>query len=238
MPTNFEDISFNQKYHTYTCNGHKLTSVTKLAYSLKPAFDREGVAAKKARETGQSVAEILAEWDTNRNAALARGTLVHEWIAGYLLDQLPPASDPFLALNERLPEMDGFETLWGQLSLKAALQHAEWVVGDEELGIAGTVDALLLSNDGDRSNLWDWKTGKEFKTENRFQNLLPPFDDLPDSDLSAYSLQLSLYRLIIERNTSLEIGDCYIAHLDPVGGYRIHKALDLRERVERWLKTR
>lgn len=107
------------------------------------------------------------------------------------------------------------------------------------MGIAGTVDALLLSNDGHRlSHVWDWKTGKEFKTENRFQNLLPPFEDLPDSDLSAYSLQLSLYRLIIERNTSLEVGDCYIAHLDPVGGYHIHKALDLRERVESWLRSK
>lgn len=113
MPTNFEDIAFNQKYHTYTCNGHKLASVTKLAYSLKPAFDREGIAAKKAREAGKTVAEILAEWDANREAAMARETRVHELIAARLRADNAPADDPFLALNERLPEMDAFGVLWG-----------------------------------------------------------------------------------------------------------------------------
>jgi len=238
MPTNFEEIIFDQKYHSYTYHVKKLTSVTKLANSLKPPFDRGGRAVKTAMERGVDVATILAEWDAAGEAGRAKGVKVHELIAAKLRNELPPADDPFLSLNERLPEMDGFEKLWDWLAGMTTLQQVEWVVGDGELGVAGTVDALLLGKQSNEVHVWDWKTGKEFKSTNSFQNLLYPFDDLPDCDLSSYSLQISLYRLIIERNTDFVIGDCYIAHLDPTGSWQIYKALDLRERVESWLRER
>lgn len=234
MPTNFTEIVFSQEAHAYTYHGRPLTSVSRIISQLKPPFDREGVAAKSAAKRGVSVAEILAEWDTASKTALAKGTRVHEWITKKLRGEAEPQGDMFLALNQRLPEMDAFERFWNEKPIDAPPVHIEWVVGDAELGIAGTADAVLVGPYG--THLFDWKTGAKFTTENRFQKLLAPFDDLDDCELNSYSLQLSLYRLMIERNTDLELDNSYIVHLTTEGEYRLHRALDLRERLGAWVE--
>lgn len=234
LRTSFAEIIFDQASHSYTYHGAPLTSVSRIVSQLKPPFDREGIAAKTAIKRGVGVATVLAEWDKARDMSMARGKRVHEWIAQRLLDRLPAQTDMFLALNQRLPEMDAFERFWNEKPNETPVIQVEWVVGDAELEIAGTVDAVL-NGPYQQPSIFDWKTGKDFKTENRFQKLLPPFDDLDDCDLSSYSLQLSLYRLIVERNTPNHLGDSYIVHLTSEGEYIIHKALDLRERLLNYL---
>lgn len=237
MQTNFADIVFNEKYHSYTYQGQRLTSVSKTIAPLKPTTDWDAKAQKAADERGVDVEVVKAEWEANRQKAMARGSKVHEWIAKRLTDRLPAFPDPFLALNERLPEMDAFERFWTERpGAGNPAMWVEWVVGDADLGIAGTVDAVV--NTGDDLHLFDWKTGKAFTTENRFSRLLPPFNDLDDCELASYSLQLSLYRLIVERNSDMVLGDSYIVHLDGDGGYTVHKAMDLRGRLEEWLRVK
>lgn len=231
---NFTQIVFNASTHSYTYHGQPLTSVSRTIGQLKPPFDREGIAARTAAKTGQTVTEILAEWDHRSQVAMARGTRVHEWIAQSLRGELPIQADMFLALNQRLPEMDAFEKFWANPQVTTEVTQVEWVIGDEELGIAGTVDCVLLG--ADILHIFDWKTGK-FVIQNRFQKLLPPFNDLDDCELVNYSLQLSLYRLIIERNTSQVLGDSYIVHLMTDGTFWVHPALDLRGRLIEWLTT-
>jgi hypothetical protein len=236
MTTDFTQIIFDPASHSYTYHGQSLTSVSRIVSQLKPPFDREGIAAKTAAKRGVDMATILAEWDRARDVSMAKGTRVHEYIAQKLTDHLPAQADMFLALNEQLPEMDAFDKVWDHIGPVVDVKAIEAVVGDAELGIAGTVDALLFSNDTDLYHIWDWKTGGKFSIENRFQKLLPPFDDLDDCDLNYYSLQLSLYRMIVERNTDRNLGDCYVVHLQPDGYSHIHRALDLRERLLNYLQ--
>lgn len=239
LRTNFTQIIFNQASHSYTYHGQPLTPVSRIVSQLKPPFDREGIAARTATRRGVGVATVLAEWDKARDVSMARGTRVHEYIARKLTGKAePPQTDMFLALNQQLAEMDAFDRFWvATPDVGHPAEQVEWVIGDAELGIAGTVDAILRGDPG-ILHIFDWKTGKEFKTENRFQKLLPPFDDLDDCDLSSYSLQLSLYRLIVQRNIDNELGDSYIVHLTSDGEYIIHKALDLRERLMDYLTQR
>jgi len=130
--------------------------------------------------------------------------------------------------------MNAFGALWASLKNKVVVSKVEWIVGDDELGIAGTVDTVFCGDTG--IHIWDWKTGKEFKINNPWgKNLLPPFNDLPECELSIYSLQVSIYKLIIERNTDLVLNTSYLVHLSE-GGYQIYPALDLTERVKQWLQ--
>lgn len=238
LRTSFAEIIFDQASHSYTYHGAPLTSVSRIVSQLKPPFDREGIAAKTAIKRGVGVATVLAEWDKARDMSMAKGTRVHEWIARKLMGkEEPPQTDMFLALNQQLPEMNAFDRFWTEKPNETPVIQVEWVVGDAELGIAGTVDAVL-NGPYQQPSIFDWKTGKEFKTENLFQKLLPPFDDLDDCDLSSYSLQLSLYRLIVERNSDNQLRDSYIVHLTSEGEYIIHRALDLRERLLNYLTQR
>lgn len=232
MTIPFPEIKFNPEYHTYTLNGKKLDSVTKVIKQFQQPFDREGVAQRMADRDDRAVAEILAEWDAKAEASRELGTRVHQHIQDTITGKLRNTKDPILSLNTLLPEELVFNSLWSELKevMRVNSDHIEMVVGDASLEIAGMIDWLPFSRQTKRYHPLDWKTGK-FDTANRFQRLLPPFDDLDDCKLNYYSLQLSLYRLILERNTNLPIGDGYLIHLTPEG-YKIHVAIDLRDRLE------
>lgn len=231
MKTNFDDIVFNRAGHTYTLNGQELTSVTRLISRLKPPFEAESAAANVAHRDGRSVQSVLDQWERKRQAALEHGTRLHQYIERRLTGQ------PDGAGEERWPEHAAFDVMWERLSRLGALnvRQVEWVVGDAALGVAGTVDALLHSAHDDSLHLWDWKTGSKFNTVNRWETLKPPFEDLHNCELNIYSLQLSLYRLIVERNLARALGDGYIVHLPPAGHAQIYTALDLRGRLANWL---
>lgn len=233
MNTDFSQIIFDKERHTYTLDGQELPSVTKTVNKLKPIFDRNYWGEKKAIEQGVSTETVLKEWDSKSKASQKRGTKVHEYIAGLLRGKTAEVVDPFLAMNNLLPEMAAFKRWWEQALVKVV--QVEWIIGEAHLGVAGTMDALLYSAETQLNHVFDWKTGGKFGVANRFQKLLPPFDDLDDCELNVYSLQTSLYRLIVQRNTELEIGDSYILHLSESGDFYVHKAIDLRSRLADWL---
>jgi hypothetical protein len=47
----------------------------------------------------------------------------------------------------------------------------EYMVGDEELGLAGTLDRLYYNHITQEYEIWDFKTDKKFKTSNKYQKL-------------------------------------------------------------------
>lgn len=233
--TDFSKIKFNKEYHTYTLDGKQLPSVTKLIGQLKLPFDRHGIAARSAAKEGVSVETILARWDAEAEVGRWRGNQVHDYIEQVLRGVALPADNPFLALNQKLPEIDAFNNCWKLIRPLVHVEEIEWVVGDRDLAVAGTCDTVLYNQTTGFYHIWDWKTGKRFNLGNQFENLLEPFADLENCELCVYSLQTSLYRLIIERNTDLNLGDSYIVHLSREGKYQIHKAEDLRARLAAWL---
>jgi hypothetical protein len=62
--------------------------------------------------------------------------------------------------------------------------------------------------------VWDWKTNKEIAKYSIYkQRMLAPIAHMHDCEYNKYSLQTSLYKYIIEKNTGLKIGNCYLVHL-------------------------
>lgn len=229
----FTNIEFNSKHHTYRLNGRRLANVSSLVSQVKPPFDADYWANRKAKERGCSPEEIKAEWDAKRQASLDLGNEVHKWIEQILTGVEFPA-DPYLRLNSWPAQVDQFNHFWQKTKDFSEVVKLEWVVGDADLGVAGTADCLLLNRETGEYHLFDWKTNSKFRLDNRFQTMLYPFNDLDDCELNTSSLQLSLYRLIIEKNTNIEMGHAYIVHLTGTG-YQVHQAVDLRKRAEQWL---
>lgn len=240
MTTDFNLIEFDRESHSYAYRGQRLQGVTSVVYKLKPPFDPDGsIVARSAEKAGFTVEQMKQVWEGSRKASMERGSRVHEAIALYLQGKgLAEAKDPFLSFNTDMPEMKVFKALWIEMVSEGNFAHnVEWVVGDVDLGLAGTCDIMVHNRLTNNYHLFDWKTGAKFETANRFQKLLAPFDDLDDCEFNIYSIQLAAYRLMIERNAGKQLGDSYIVHLRE-DGHQFHKALDLRERAETWLKSR
>jgi ATP-dependent exoDNAse (exonuclease V) beta subunit len=232
----FSHIQFDRELHRYSAGGQPLTGVTSFLKAYQPEFDKAGVSARVAEREGRSVASVLQEWEAKAAASIALGTQVHEYIERCLTYGRgePEGGDPFLGLNHKLPEQEAFDRAWVELEKAVAVCAVEWVIGDEELGVAGMVDCLVYSAQTGKYHLLDWKTGK-FDVHNKFENLLSPFDNYSAAKLNIYSLQLSLYRLILDR-AGLETGDAYLVHLD--SGWRIHKATDFRPQFEQLFRQK
>jgi hypothetical protein len=59
--------------------------------------------------------------------------------------------------------------------------------------------------------------------------MLEPFDYIPKCEYSKYSLQLSLYKEIFERNTPFEISYCGIVWVAGKDEYEIYESKDYKE---------
>lgn len=240
MQTKFDQIQFIEDKHRYIYNGQELLSVTQYIKQFQNVFDRDAAGRRVANRENRPLAEVLAEWDATGERARVIGKTVHEHIEQTLkgTDDGQMTLDPFMGLSTKLVEIIAFDGLWQSLAptVSYSKNHIEWVIGDLNLGLAGTVDSMLFSPKTGKYHIWDWKTGK-FDLYNRFEYLRPPFSHLDASKLHIYSLQVSLYRLIIELNTDLELGDSYLVHLSETG-VNVHRAVDLRESLLEHLEAK
>jgi hypothetical protein len=63
--------------------------------------------------------------------------------------------------------------------------------------------------------IYDWKRIEEVKTENRFQSGLGPVAHLPDTNYWHYSLQLNVYRYIIQKHYGYTVSELALVVLHP-----------------------
>jgi ATP-dependent exoDNAse (exonuclease V) beta subunit len=82
--------------------------------------------------------------------------------------------------------------------------------------------------------IWDYKTNKEIKMSNSYGNkYLKPISHLDECEMNTYSLQLGLYKHIIEKNTNLKIGDSYLIWINENSdNYKVYKCKDLQAELK------
>lgn len=183
MIRNFDFIEFDEATHTYRhkVTGEKLISVTKLIESLHEPFDKAKWLPKKAKERGISESELEAEWDEKRDRAASYGTRFHKYMEDKL--NLVDTKDTFIAADKYLQDY------------REDLPIATEVRVGNDLA-AGTFDCIVKRNG--MYVLKDWKTNAVDKfTLDSKKRFLPPFEYLRDSKLVQYTLQLSIYRYML-----------------------------------------
>lgn len=104
----------------------------------------------------------------------------------------------------------------------------EFIVYDELWGLSGMMDIIFWNVKKKCFQIWDWKTNKDFTTKNEFNKMLKyPLFKLEDTHFNIYSLQLSAYKAIVERNTDIKIEGLYTVWLNEVNdNYKIFECED------------
>jgi hypothetical protein len=92
--------------------------------------------------------------------------------------------------------------------------RTEWLVFDEEHKVAGSIDMVYKKPDGTLA-IYDWKRIEELKTENRWQTGLGPVAHLPDTNYWHYSLQLNVYRYILQKHYGYTVSELALVVLHP-----------------------
>jgi len=244
----FNNIKYYDKPHKYYIDGEELTSVTTFIGKFKEKFDEEYWSKRKAKERGITQKEILAEWKNKSLTSTEKGTAFHEYAENYLTNRIFPF--PQEQINNVLGEGNDvkerfdkivilFEEFYKQSYGKLIPIRAELVVGDKELGICGMVDQLFFNEKSGKLEIWDWKTNKKIDKKNRWQQFKEPISHLDVCELNTYSLQLSLYKYIITRNTNIDLGDNYIVWFNEKNDkYFPIKCHDYTQEIKVMLRTK
>ena len=207
-------IFFDEEPHIYYVDDKKVgTSCTTLIHTFFPSFNEKEVSKNCVKyhfnnETSKyyqkSQNDILNMWEDNRKEAAEKGTFMHKSIELFYNDEPYDNSNIEFKYFEKFftdnPHLEAYRT--------------EWEVYDEELDLAGSIDMVYKNKDTNNFDIYDWKRSKEIKKDSR-DNAFSPIDHIPNSNFWQYSLQLNIYKYILEKNYNIKIGDLYLVVLHP-----------------------
>jgi len=205
-------------------DGKKINySVTGLIESFFPEFDSDYWSDKKAIErikieggklTDENIykvkKDILMEWEENRKDAADKGTILHEKIENFynnIEDNLDaPEFTYFKNFIQKYPKLKPYKT--------------EWRIFDSNLSLAGSIDMVYEKDNGDLF-LFDWKrstkiiNGAGHLIESDYDYGFDELSHIADNSYNRYSLQLNLYKYIIESNYGKKISSMNLLILHP-----------------------
>ena len=237
----FKDRSFtfDEPSHVYRYESAKFDSVTTFLKKFKVPFDREFWSKRKAEERGVDVSVVLNEWQGKADNANSLGTRVHKWIEDFWSGNAPAVPE-----DENLRErIDKFMEIYDKrLNVLMPLQ-SELKIFSRKWRLAGTIDQPFLFWAEQESRpyllIGDWKTNGEFRHDDhpkgRYKKLLRPFGHLYENHHNDYSIQISLYRLILEEEANIETQDGFLCHIGPEGPDKLYRTKDLREPLRAYL---
>ncbi len=216
--TAFNDIIFLDEPHKYYLNNNQLISVTTLIHQYQEEFNEDYWSNYKAEQFRLSQNEILSAWNFINKKGTIKGSAIHDYAENLFQNkkyEYPQelilkefGFDPILTEYEKTKmHVDNF---YNDVHGKLIPIRTEYVVYDEESMIAGMLDILFYNVKMKEFQIWDWKTNKDFTFEMKSRHLNDKLCMLEDCDLEIYSLQLELYKYIIEKHTQIKLGKSYI----------------------------
>lgn len=227
MPPNIKFIADGHRYLIEE-TGQELRSATQFISNFFEKFDKDYWSKYIAARDGFTVKDVLKKWNDKSKESMGFGTLVHAYAEALiknkeLPDPLTQRHSVYFSAVDLFMKEEPYEFF-----------DAEKVIGSPSLGIAGTIDGL--SKIGDEVFLIDWKTNEKIDFQGyNGKACLKPLDNLPDCNFSKYSLQLSLYRYILEKEDGIAVSGQRLVHLYPDGTYHNIEVPYLKEEVEKML---
>jgi hypothetical protein len=214
-------ISFKEEGHLYTihCDPNtKYTSVTTWIHKHFKKFNADEVlnkmkqSTKEAKYPNMSNDEIKEKWSENAKIQSGLGTALHQNIENYYNDE---------ELNETVtqsPEWGYFINFVNnhQITNKLIPYRTEKFVFNEDIKICGSIDCIFELPNGNLV-IYDWKRVNEIKYEgfNGETSITECINDIPDSNFWHYSLQLNMYKYILESKYNKIVEELALVVLHP-----------------------
>lgn len=221
----FNHITYHDAPHDYIIDGTKYNSCTGLLGEYKEKFDQDKWSKIKAEQDGVKQHEMLRKWALINKIATTKGTIIHNYIEDKLANKVFPYPDQYVfdevgvlefkAIEEVKQKVDILQKMADNFleKIKGRLLpiKSELVVGDLDYKLCGMVDQLFYNHKAKELQIWDWKTNKKLTRKNYYgKKMLGDLSHLDECHLNTYSLQLAVYKHIIEKNTNIRLGKSHL----------------------------
>lgn len=226
-------IVFDEEPHIYYINGERArTSVTTVVHDFFDKFDADAIIDKmmsgknwpKSKYNGMTKDEIKAQWAAGGLEATTNGTIMHKAIEDYY--------NGTEVVNDTIEYAQFLEFAAAH---KDTLEpyRTEWEIYDERTNIAGSIDMVFKNVGEDTYSIYDWKRTKEIKKYSfDRKHGKYPMHNYQDCNFVHYSLQLNIYKYMLETRYGIPIKDMYLVCMHP--DYATHlkyKVIDLQDEV-------
>lgn len=202
----FDAIMFEPSSHKYFINNMECVSVTTLLNTYVKEFDSLYWSQYKASRLNISQEKVLDSWKVINEVACNKGNTLHKYLE-YKISNLPIPGN--MNINEISNLKLQADTFINDSKKYLILISSEFRLFDIDFLVAGTADALFFNTIAQEYQIWDWKSNKRMLMSSR-NKLINGLEFLDDCDFILHSLQLSFYKVLVELNTNIKIGDCYI----------------------------
>ena len=211
-------VKFRDEGHVYWIDGSSkdLISSTTFIHSFFDDFNSDQIIKNILKSDkykndpsykyyGMSYLEIKNQWLENGRLASEAGTAMHADIENFYND---------LEVENDSLEFKQFLNFYQDHS-DLEIYRTEWMIFSDLLKITGSVDAVFKNSDG-TITIGDWKRSKEISMSS-FGNKKGkfPFEHLADCNYYHYSLQLNLYRIILETFYGQKVKDMFLVVCHP-----------------------
>ena len=258
--SSFANLEFIEEGHIYNLHNadgtvvEKIPSASTIIARYEPESDWDEIALRYALKYDSTKEQVQRMWHENNIKATNNGSLIHRY-AENLQKLITNANTEELDIIIKPQYEDGYLIPYGP---KQEAVHSYWnelfQIGEiypllpeckmymplsNKYGIkeifCGTGDTTLAYKFKGKwcIILTDYKTNRSLINDfNRDKNIkmLPPFDNMIDEALSHYTLQLSLYSLMLE-NLGYDVIDRRIIWLKDNGEYEKIKLPYIKEQI-------
>jgi hypothetical protein len=228
-----EYIEFDEFAHTYTNleTSDRYKSVTTVLNKYKKKFEGNTYqTSKTAKNLNLTHEEVLKLWEVKRDTAARRGTLIHACLEEFFIQYAegkikgkafnnPKYVNSVNALIEKYDNAATYEAIKKYVYFVSALGYhkkkfvVEDILWDNDIKIAGQSDLVIFNSRPKTITIADYKTNLDELTFTGYNKMLAPFDDLMDSKLQIYELQLSIYGYFAEKYYGIPVSDIVVIHL-------------------------
>ena len=207
IQTAFKDLEFYEEEHKYFLRGKEFKSVSSVCHSFQIPQDFWEIAKRYAGKRGLDAKEVKTSWELKALLATTAGTIDHAFGEGFLYMLLGDMSrTPKEAKNNfskeyfipTTPKQKAIAKYWYDSMYQEEIPIlAEVQIYWEEKGISGTFDKLVYSPKRKGLIIRDYKTNEEIEKSYK-KPLLFPFGEYNEEPKSTYTIQLSIYQVMLE----------------------------------------
>jgi hypothetical protein len=241
----FKAIVFDEYAHSYTVRGRGLTPVSTLIKEFCRPFHAQKIADNLERKTGKPAEDFIQEWEDIKNEACQLGTRAHDFGERYVIDKFKvPSTLTFKKVNQHLKEGEDLSPkekalikFWDELPSYYAPILLEMRMFNEDWGIAGTADIILLDTRDYSLVIADYKTNRDLFKQFADQKLLSIFSHMNDTPYSHYKIQLSTYQLLLEE-TGYKVSRRFLIWLKEDGEYETFDTGDISKEIKYYLEKK
>lgn len=257
-------IKFFSRFHKYeitTDSQSKYTSVTTWNHSFFAKFNADEVIqsifnSKKwgpdNKYWGMTAEQIKASWNQNRDKAASSGTSLHARIEAFMNQPCLQETVTHADLYNHYLQTNTTNTIepieWTyflqfvQDNPTLRPYRTEWMIYDEDLKMAGSIDMVYLNDDGTLS-IYDWKRAKDMVLETTWNKYSthPLLSDVPDTNFWHYALQLNTYKTILERKYDQQVTHLCLVKLHPenqTNNYELYEVPCMKTKIQALFQER